>query len=140
LWIAETPHSAQTNKNEEKCVFYSIGSANSWGFEEEVLETTNCRVHEFPVMISSVNSGLRLPLQIAMELHLEQWENDREVFDHRVNSLELYHLLLRLNPLPLQRVLKPHCPHCTKLVLTKLDCRNFPLQRQYQQMFLNVSQ
>jgi hypothetical protein len=203
-------HSAQTNKNEEECVIYSIGSANSWGFEEEVFDKTNCRVetfdctvdlkrikiparlegrvrfhhiclshsdysyqgrkyvswqtlhtitglktsptflkmdiegYEFPVMISIVNSGVQLPLQIAMELHLERWEKGRGVFDRRVNSLELYSFasfLYRFGGYYLiDRNDNRNCPHCTELVLAKLDCRNFPLQRQYQQMFLNVSQ
>jgi hypothetical protein len=32
---------------EEECVIYSIGSDDSWGFEEDMAKRTKCRIETF---------------------------------------------------------------------------------------------
>lgn len=87
---------------------------------------------EFPVMQSIIDSGELLPLQIAMEIHAVRKEPPliRYASDRRVSSGELaafmdymhifggYYLVDRNDNLL--------CPHCSEILLAKLDCANHP--------------
>jgi hypothetical protein len=93
--------------------------------------------YEFPVLTSIVNSGIHLPLQIAMEIHqvrLEhgQWQNSR-----LPSTLELYSWIEMIYKFGgyylVDRHDNPYCVTCSEVLLAKLDCHNYPIDKQAKQ-------
>ncbi len=188
-----------------ECVIYSLGSGGTWGFEEEVLKKTNCRVetfdctmhknydappalrhrvrfhaiclsssdyelngrkfvswptlnkitgianqptflkmdiegYEFPVMKSIIDSGVMLPLQIAMEVHYERTIGG--IIDFRkANSLEVYSFANYLYKFGGYYLIDRHdnvaCKHCTEVVFAKLNCENHPRPDNFREILLS---
>eukprot|EP01040_Poterioochromonas_malhamensis_P005459 gene5459-5859_t len=95
--------------------------------------------YEFPVMKSIIDSGVMLPLQIAMEVHYIRVIGGKTE-DRRANSAELlafanylykfggYYLIDRHD--------NPFCKHCTEIVLAKLNCENYPRPSNYKELLL----
>eukprot|EP01040_Poterioochromonas_malhamensis_P004117 gene4117-4408_t len=187
-----------------ECVVYSIGSNNQWGFEEAIIEKTECRIetfdctlgdnfqlpshlkdrvrfhaiclsdsdyevngrrfvswetlnkltgvltqptflkmdiegYEFPVLRSIVDSGVFLPLQIAVEVHFIRAVNSG-IDWRRVSSVELYSFINYIYKYGgyylIDRHDNPLCVSCTEIVLAKLNCENHPLPKNYQEILL----
>jgi hypothetical protein len=86
--------------------------------------------YEFPVLQSIINSGKQLPLQIAVEVHTHRMEHGRRRRDWHVPLLELYSFIQYLYRFGgyylIDRNDNPLCPHCSEILLAKLDCKNHP--------------
>lgn len=186
------------------CVIYSVGSNNQWGFEEDIIKKTDCKIetfdctlpknfqlpshlkgrvrfhplcladadyeidgrkfvswttlnkitgvatqptflkmdiegYEFPVLRSIVDSGVYLPLQIALEVHFIRRINNIPD-ERRVNSMELYSFFNYLYKFGgyylIDRHDNPRCKACTEVVLAKLNCENYPRPENYQDLIL----
>lgn len=89
--------------------------------------------YEFPIMQSIVDSGKYLPLQIAMELHYIRHEGGNIQYFRRVSSIEIYAFMSYLRKFGgyylLERRDHPICGSCVELVLAKLDCHNYALNK-----------
>lgn len=95
--------------------------------------------YEFPVLRSIIDSGVFLPLQIAVEIHVIRWVNDY-VDERRVNSLELYSFMNYLYKFGGYYLIDRHdnerCKSCSEVVLAKLNCENFPRPENYKEILL----
>jgi len=82
--------------------------------------------YEFEVMKSIINSGAILPLQIAMEIHFISID-----FKKYLSSAELLTFMNFLRTFGGYYLVDRHdndyCPHCSEILLAKLDCANHPL-------------
>eukprot|EP00597_Dinobryon_sp_UTEXLB2267_P000664 CAMPEP_0170070144 /NCGR_PEP_ID=MMETSP0019_2-20121128/8551_1 /TAXON_ID=98059 /ORGANISM="Dinobryon sp., Strain UTEXLB2267" /LENGTH=244 /DNA_ID=CAMNT_0010278359 /DNA_START=244 /DNA_END=978 /DNA_ORIENTATION=+ len=82
--------------------------------------------YEFDVMKSIINSGTILPLQIAMEIHFISID-----FKKYLSSAELLTFMNFLRTFGGYYLVDRHdndyCPHCSEILLAKLDCANHPL-------------
>lgn len=83
---------------------------------------------EYPVMRAIIESGKNMPLQIAMELHYSTYEH---IFHGCKSSAEIYAFMNYLQVFGgyylIDRRDNYHCPHCSEIVLAKLDCKHVPM-------------
>jgi hypothetical protein len=94
--------------------------------------------YEFPVMLSIINSGQQLPLQIAMELHTIRMEKGQYVRDYTVDTGEFYafvHFLYKFGGYYLvdRNDDNNQCTCCSEILLAKLHCENWPANEEYRQ-------
>jgi hypothetical protein len=79
--------------------------------------------YEIPVMRSIVDSGKDLPLQIAMELHLLKMSDN---YVRMRSSAEIMAFMTYLNDfggyMMIDRNDNEFCPHCSELLLVRVDC------------------
>lgn len=100
--------------------------------------------YEFPVLKSIVDSGVFLPVQIAVEVHIK----DRMVgpkYDHRlVSSMELYAFMNYLYKFGgyylIDRNDNGNCAHCSEIVLAKLNCQNYPIPQNFKELMHRVDE
>jgi hypothetical protein len=97
--------------------------------------------YEFPVMLSIINSGQQLPLQIAMEIHTMRMEKGAYVSDYLADTGELYsfiHFLYKFGGYYLvDRNDNPECSFCTEILLAKLRCDSSPSNEKYRQALID---
>ena len=86
--------------------------------------------YEFPVLLSIINSGKQLPLQMAVEVHMVRMEHGKYRRDWHVPLIELYSYIQALYKYGgyylIDRNDNPFCHHCSEILLAKLDCKNHP--------------
>jgi hypothetical protein len=87
--------------------------------------------YEFPVLSAIVNSGIHLPLQIAVEIHQVRMESGKRHFGRLGSTLELYSWIQMLYTFGgyylVDRRDNDICPECTEVLLAKLDCKSQPI-------------
>eukprot|EP01040_Poterioochromonas_malhamensis_P013999 gene13999-15462_t len=96
--------------------------------------------YEYPVLKSIVDSGVFLPLQIAVEIHIIRVTNGKWDL-RRANSLELYSFMNYLYKFGGYYLIDRHdnvlCKSCTEVVLAKLNCENFPRPDNYKEILMS---
>jgi hypothetical protein len=96
--------------------------------------------YEFPVLAAIVNSGIHLPLQIAVEIHQIRLESGKWQFGRLPSSLELYSWIQMLYEFGGYYLVDRHdnaaCPHCSEVLLAKLDCLSNPIDKESKQWLL----
>lgn len=85
--------------------------------------------YEFPSMINIIDSGEKLPLQIAMEIHTERMEGGRYQHYHHVSSAELISFMSYMHNYGGYYLIdrRDNGKACSEFLLAKLDCHNHPL-------------
>lgn len=80
-------------------------------------------------MINIIDSGEKLPLQIAMEIHTQRMERGSYQPFYHVSSAELLAFMNYMHAFGGYYLIDRHDngPACSELLLAKLDCRNHPL-------------
>ena len=85
--------------------------------------------YEFPVLRSIIDAGEYLPLQIAVEVHFIRFEQGVPDFRY-VSTAELLAFMQYIYKFGgyylIDRNDNRFCPHCTEIVLAKLNCHNHP--------------
>lgn len=93
--------------------------------------------YEFPVLRSIIDSGVNIPLQIAVEIHLDRLEGGH-FGNPNVASSELIAFMEELYHFGgyalLDRHDNPHCPHCSEILLAKVNCKNFPIRSSFEHL------
>ena len=83
--------------------------------------------YEFQVLHSIIDSGVRIPLQIALEVHLISMEDNNA---RARSSAEVFAFMNYLRDFGgyslIDRHDNPYCSHCTEILLARTNCRKTP--------------